>query len=73
LRLAFLTVGGQMVSATENALINTLETPLAVGWVWVCFSEAPSVPNFAGGMIVMAAVVGHVWHSSHSKLATAAT
>ena len=35
LGLVFLTVGGQMVSATENALINTLETPLAVAWVWV--------------------------------------
>jgi drug/metabolite transporter (DMT)-like permease len=73
LGLVFLTVGGQMVSATENALINTLETPLAVAWVWVCFSEAPSVTNFAGGMIVMATVVGHVWHSNRSKLATAAT
>ena len=50
LGLVFLTVGGQMVSATENALINTLETPLAVAWVWVCFSEAPSVANFAGGI-----------------------
>jgi hypothetical protein len=28
--LVFLTVGGQMVSATENTLINTLQTPLAV-------------------------------------------
>jgi len=73
LGLVFLTVGGQMVSATENALINTLETPLAVAWVWVCFSEAPSVANFAGGMIVMAAVVGHVWHSNRSRLAVAAT
>jgi hypothetical protein len=30
LGLVFLTVGGQMVSATENALINTVETPFAV-------------------------------------------
>jgi hypothetical protein len=41
LGLVFLTVGGQMVSATENALINTMETPLAVAWVWVCFRETP--------------------------------
>jgi hypothetical protein len=27
----FLTIGSQMVSATENALINTLETPLLRG------------------------------------------
>jgi drug/metabolite transporter (DMT)-like permease len=72
LGLIFLTIGGQMVSATENALINTLETPLAIVWVWVCFSEAPSVANIAGGMIVMAAVVGHVWHSNRSTVATAA-
>jgi drug/metabolite transporter (DMT)-like permease len=71
LGLVFLTVGGQMVSATENALVNTLETPLAVAWVWVCFSEAPSVANFAGGMIVMAAVVGHIWHGNRSRLVSA--
>ena len=29
-----------MVSATENALISTRETPLAVAWAWVCFSPA---------------------------------
>jgi hypothetical protein len=28
LGLVFLTIGGQMVSASENALVNTLETPL---------------------------------------------
>ena len=47
LGLVFLTVGGQMVSATENALINTLETPLAVAWVWVCFSRG-IIANFTG-------------------------
>jgi drug/metabolite transporter (DMT)-like permease len=72
LGLVFLTIGGQMVTATENALINTLETPLAVAWVWVCFSEAPSIASVAGGFIVMAAVVGHVWRSNRSGLVPAA-
>jgi hypothetical protein len=49
LGLILLTIGGQMVSATENALINTLETPLAVAWVWVCFSEVPTITSFIGG------------------------
>jgi hypothetical protein len=31
LGLVFLTIGGQMVSATEDALISTLETPLLRG------------------------------------------
>jgi drug/metabolite transporter (DMT)-like permease len=71
LGLVFLTVGGQMVSATENALINTLETPLAVAWVWLCFSEVPSIASFAGGLIVMVAVIGHMWRSSRLGLVTA--
>jgi drug/metabolite transporter (DMT)-like permease len=67
LGLILLTVGGQMVSATENALINTLETPLAIAWVWVCFGEIPSVASFAGGSVVMAAVAAHVWRSNQSR------
>ena len=60
LGLALLTVGGQMVSATENALLNTLETPLAIAWVWVCFGETPSVTSLLGGLIVLAAVVAQI-------------
>jgi drug/metabolite transporter (DMT)-like permease len=71
LGLVLLIVGGQMISATENALINTLETPLAVAWVWVCFAETPSITSFVGGIIVMVAVAGHVWHSNRSRVAIA--
>jgi drug/metabolite transporter (DMT)-like permease len=60
LGLALLTVGGQMVSATENALLNTLETPLAIAWVWVCFGETPSATSLLGGLIVLAAVVAQI-------------
>jgi hypothetical protein len=35
LGLVFLTVGGQTVSYTENALINTLEARLAIAGVWL--------------------------------------
>jgi len=71
LGLVFLTTGGQMVSATENALINTLETPLAVAWVWVCFAEVPTETSFVGGIIVLLAVMGHVWFSSRLRIAAA--
>jgi drug/metabolite transporter (DMT)-like permease len=71
LGLVFMTVGGRLVSATENALIGTLETPLAVAWVWLCFGETPSGTSLAGGIVVMAAVTAHVWHGSRSKLAAA--
>ena len=73
LGLVFLTLGGRLVSATENALINTLETPLAVAWVWLCFGETPSVTSLVGGIIVMAAVAAHVWHGNRAMLRSAAT
>jgi drug/metabolite transporter (DMT)-like permease len=71
LGLVLLTVGGQMISATENALINTLETPLAIAWVWVCFAETPAATSIIGGIIVMVAVSGHIWHSNRSRLVAA--
>ena len=71
LGLVLLTVGGQLISATENALLNTLETPLAVAWVWVCFGETPSITSFVGGIIVMLAVFAQARHGSRSKLAAA--
>src|SRR6185312_14113572 len=49
LGLLLLTIGGQMVSATENALLNTLETPLAIAWVWLALGETPSVNSAMGG------------------------
>jgi len=73
LGLIFLTLGGRLISATENALINTLETPLAVAWVWLCFNEVPSVTSFIGGIVVMAAVAAHVWYGNRSMRTSAAT
>ena len=71
LGLVFLTLGGRLVSATENALIGTLETPLAVAWVWFCFGEAPSAASIAGGIVVLIAVVAHVLHGTRAALAVA--
>ena len=64
-----LTIGGQTVSAIENASIKTLETPLAVAGVWVCFVEVATITSFVGGIIVMAAVAGHVCSRSVCSLA----
>ena len=60
-----------MVTATEDAPINTLETPLAIAWVWACFGEMPPQSSIVGGIVVMAAVGGHIWHSSRLRLAAA--
>ncbi len=37
-----------MLPATENALINALETPVAVAGVWACFAEVATITSFVG-------------------------
>ena len=64
LGLLFLSVGQRLVSATEGALVYTLETPLAILWVWLAFSETASVATLAGGGIVLAAVAGHALYGT---------
>ena len=56
LGLLLLTLGSQLVSATEAALIGALDAPLAPLWVWLAFAEQPPVASLLGGGIVMAAV-----------------
>ena len=60
LGLLLLTLGTRLVSATESALINTLEVPFAALWVWLAFAEVPSWSTVAGGAVVVAAVVAQV-------------
>ncbi len=69
LGLVLLTLGGRWISATENALIGTIETPLAVAWVWLCFGEAPPVTSLVGGLVVVAVVVAHFWYGNRPRLA----
>jgi drug/metabolite transporter (DMT)-like permease len=71
LGLVLLTVGGQMVAATENALINTLERRSRSGYGSP--STAPSVTSLSGGIVVMTAVAVHVWHGSRLRLRPAVT
>jgi drug/metabolite transporter (DMT)-like permease len=54
LGLVFLVVGGRLVSVT---LINKLELPLAVAWVWVCLSETPASASLIGGLPPMSGIV----------------
>jgi len=60
LGLTLFVVGARLIPAAHTALIGALETPLAPLWVWLAFSELPSLNAFIGGAIVMIAVVGHI-------------
>jgi drug/metabolite transporter (DMT)-like permease len=62
LGLVLFGLGSRMVPAAEATLLTALDVPLAPLWVWLVFSEAPSPYTLAGGIIVLAAVAGHIWH-----------
>ena len=45
------------VDPTANALIQLLDIPLSIAWVWIGFDETPSYSTIAGGAIIVIAVV----------------
>jgi len=71
LGLLLLTLGTRLISASRSALIGALEVPLACVWVWLAFGEVPSAASFAGGAIVMFAVIGDLLTGRGTNHATA--
>jgi drug/metabolite transporter (DMT)-like permease len=55
-----LTVGARDVPPVEAALIGALDAPLAPFWVWLFLGDAPTTTTLIGGVVVLAAVIGHV-------------
>jgi drug/metabolite transporter (DMT)-like permease len=60
LGLLLLTLGTRLISATQSALIGSLETPLAPLWVWLAFGEIPALMTCIGGAIILAAVAADI-------------
>jgi drug/metabolite transporter (DMT)-like permease len=67
LGLLLLTLGTRLVSATQSALMGALEAPLGPLWVWLAFREIPSLTTWIGGVIIMAAVSGHILMSMRPR------
>jgi len=49
--------GAKRIPAGETALLSVLETPLAPLFGWLFFAEIPPAATFAGGTLILAAVV----------------
>ena len=60
LGLLLFTLGSAKVAPAENALIGTLDVPLAILWVGLAFGEWPGRGTLLGGAIVAAAVLTHL-------------
>lgn len=52
------TLGSKSVPSAELVLLSLAEVVLAPVWVWMAFSEVPSAPTLAGGVILLGSIAG---------------
>ena len=65
--LIFYTLGSRKIPAAEATLLAALEVPLTPLWVWMLFGETPGYYTLIGGLIVMAALFGHILNELRGK------
>jgi len=61
------TLGSRVIPAAELTLLSLVEVLLAPIWVWLVLGETASVSTFAGGGILLAAVVGNALSGKRRK------
>ncbi|MDM9619345.1 DMT family transporter [Rhizobium sp. S96] len=64
--LLFMT-GGRYIPSGEAGLIGLLDVVLGPLWVWLLFSETPSVPTIVGGVIILFAVFWYLWSGMRGR------
>ena len=65
--IIFYTLGSRLVPAAEATLIAALEVPLTPLWVWLVMGETPAGPTLLGGIVVMAALFGHIYNELRGR------
>jgi len=60
LGLTLFVLGARLLPSGQTALVGLLETPLMPFWIWLAFHEVPAPSAFAGGALVMGAVVADI-------------
>ena len=58
--LALYALGSHRLRASEATLLAAIEVPMTPFWVWAFIGETPAAATLAGGLIVLAAMVGHI-------------
>lgn len=72
LGMLLLTAGTKRVSASESALLGTLDVPLAPLWVWLAFDETIDPLTWLGGGLVLLAVIADIAFANHRHASKAA-
>lgn len=74
--LAFfcLATGPRYLSAPEVGMFYLLETILAPIWIWIAFTEVPTMQTLLGGAVLILALVGHsIWQMRRKSAADASS
>jgi len=58
--LLFMT-GGRYIPSSEAGLIGLLDVVLGPLWVWLAFSETPTLSTIIGGVIILISVFWYLW------------
>jgi drug/metabolite transporter (DMT)-like permease len=58
--LILTTIGIGRVPAAHSALLMSFDLPMSPLWVWLAFGEKPAFAALLGGLVVLAAIVGHI-------------
>ena len=65
--LTLYSMGSRRLPPVETALISLLDTPLSPFWVWLAFNETIGRQTMAGGLIVLFAVILHIYLSQRRQ------
>lgn len=67
--LIFYTLGSRKIPAAEATLLAALEVPFTPFWVYLFMGEAPGPYTLIGGLVVMAALFGHITNELRGRSA----
>lgn len=65
--LTLYSLGSRRLPPMETALISLLDTPLSPFWVWLVFGEKMGPQTLIGGLIVLFAVILHIFLSQRRQ------
>lgn len=65
--LTLYSLGSKRLPPVETALISLLDTPLSPFWVWLAFGEKIGPQTMMGGLIVLFAVIMHIFLSQRRQ------
>ncbi len=66
--ITMMTEGARLIPSAQVPLIGALEIPFAIFWIWLSFGEVPPLTTFAGGTVIICAVLWYLRAAPSERL-----